>query len=264
MKKFIIPFLFVGTIIMHAQVGVGTTSPSEASMLEINGVTGSGEYRGFMPPRVPTTTERDAIPTTATDIGLLVFVQDIACLQMWNGTAWEDVRCVNATVSGNIWVNEFHYDHNGIDTNEFIEIAGPAGLDLTGYTIVLYNGNNGQSYDTDNLTGTLTDDTGTGFGFSVINYNNILQNGPDGIALVDGTGTVVSFISYEGSFTATNGPANGLTADNISESQTGNGALDPVGGSLQLIGTGNSYTDFTWSRTQVNTSGSLNTGQTIN
>ena len=129
---------------------------------------------------------------------------------------------------------------------------------------MLYNGNNGQFYDTDNLAGILTDDTGTGFGFAVINYNSILQNGPDAIALVDNMGSVISFISYEGSFTATDGPANGLTSDNISESQTGNATLDPAAGSLQLTGTGSNFNDFTWSRTQVNTSGSVNTGQTIN
>ena len=39
----------------------------------------------------------------------------------------------------NVWINEFHYDNggpnNGADVNEFIEIAGLAGTDLTGWKI---------------------------------------------------------------------------------------------------------------------------------
>ena len=30
------------------------------------------------------------------------------------------------------WINEFHYDNAGADTGEFIEIAGAAGIDLSG------------------------------------------------------------------------------------------------------------------------------------
>ena len=33
---------------------------------------------------------------------------------------------------GTPWINELHYDNAGADTGEFFELAGPAGLDLTG------------------------------------------------------------------------------------------------------------------------------------
>ena len=39
--------------------------------------------------------------------------------------------------------NEIHYDNVGTDAGEAIEIEGPAGADVTGFTIVLYNGNGG-------------------------------------------------------------------------------------------------------------------------
>ena len=52
----------------------------------------------MMPPRVPDITSRNAISTTITDRGLIVFVEDIECLQLWNGTTWEDIHCLN-TVS---------------------------------------------------------------------------------------------------------------------------------------------------------------------
>ena len=87
-----------------------------------------------------------------------------------------------------VFINEIHYDNTGTDTGEFIEVAGPAGTDLSGWSLVLYNGSNGSVYDTDALSGTLGDDTGTGFGFAVQTYpSNGIQNGaPDGVALVNG------------------------------------------------------------------------------
>ncbi|MCK6538755.1 MAG: hypothetical protein L6Q26_01755, partial [Anaerolineales bacterium] len=82
---------------------------------------------------------------------------------------------------------------------------------------------------------------------------------PDGLALVDASNTVVQFLSYEGSFTAVGGAANGMTSTDIGISQTGS---EPVGSSLQLTGSGATYGDFTWAATTANTFGSPNTGQT--
>ena len=44
------------------------------------------------------------------------------------------------------FINEIHYDNAGGDTGEFVEIAGAAGTDLTGWKIVLYNGANGATF----------------------------------------------------------------------------------------------------------------------
>ncbi len=165
-----------------------------------------------------------------------------------------------------VFINEFHYDNTGTDTGEFIEIAGPAGTDLTGWSIARYNGVNGQVYTsptaTETLSGTIADQ-GNGFGFVVISYpTNGLQNGsPDGFALVNNLGEVVQFLSYEGSFAATNGPAVGLTSVDIGISQEG---TEAVGSALQLTGTGSAYEDFTWNATlSANTSGTVNAGQTF-
>ncbi len=159
-----------------------------------------------------------------------------------------------------VFINEFHYDNAGTDAGEFIEVAGPAGTDLTGWTIVLYNGANGLSYNTTPLP-TPIPDLGGGFGVVVIDYpTNGIQNGsPDGIALVD-NGTVVQFLSYEGSFTAGDGPANGLTSADIGVAEESGTA---VGDSLQLTGTGSMAGDFTWSGPTPATSGAFNTGQTF-
>lgn len=220
-----------------------------------------------MPPRVPTNTDRDAINPQATDAGLLVFVISTGCLNIWNGTSWEDIHCTGTTtIITDVWINEFHYDNNGADAREFIEIAGTAGLDVTGYQIVRYNGNDGTEYGTETFTGVLNDDTGTGFGFMIVapGTGGIQNGAPDGLALVDNLGNVIQFLSYEGTFIATDGPANGMTSIDIGVSQTGSATLDPLGASLQLSGTGSQASDFTWTRTTLNTANSINTGQTIN
>ena len=63
-----------------------------------------------------------------------------------------------------VFINEIHYDNTGTDTGEAIEVAGPAGTDLSGWSLVLYNGSNGNTYSTTNLSGVLAD-AGNGFGF---------------------------------------------------------------------------------------------------
>ena len=164
--------------------------------------------------------------------------------------------------SPSAWINEFHYDNDGADQGEFIEIAGTAGLDLTGWSVVRYNGANGTPYGTDALSGILAN-TSNGVGFFVINLPaNGLQNGsPDGIALIDNNGGVVQFISYESNpFTATAGPANGQTSVDINVSESG---ATPVGFSLQLMGSGSSAGQFTWASPTAATPGAANNGQTF-
>jgi predicted extracellular nuclease len=160
-----------------------------------------------------------------------------------------------------VFINEIHYDNSGTDTGEFVEVAGTAGTDLSGWSLVFYNGSGGSSYRTSTLSDVLADDTGTGFGFSVVNLpTNGIQNGsPDGIALVNGS-TVVEFISYEGSFTAVDGPANGMTSTDIGVSETSG---TDAGFSLQLTGTGFTAGDFIWAAPTVETKGAANNGQTF-
>ena len=161
----------------------------------------------------------------------------------------------------NAFINEFHYDNDGVDAGEFIEVTGPAGTDLTGWSIVLYNGNGGAAYNTLPLSGVLAD-AGAGFGFAVVELPvNGLQNGsPDGLALVDDTGAVVEFLSYEGEFVAVGGPADGMTSTDIGVSEAPD---SPVGFSLQRAGTGSEAADFAFQPSQAETPGAVNTGQTF-
>jgi uncharacterized protein len=162
-----------------------------------------------------------------------------------------------------VFINEIHYDNTGTDAGEFIEVAGPAGTDLTGWDIVLYNGatGNGMSYDTDALSGTIPDQQG-GFGTVIVSYpSNGIQNGsPDAVALVDASDTAIQFLSYEGTFTAVGGPANGMLSVDIGVSENGS---EPLGQSLQLGGTGSTYEDFIWQSALDDTPGAVNQNQTF-
>ena len=164
-----------------------------------------------------------------------------------------------AQCSADPWINELHYDNAGADVNEFVEVAGPAGLDLSGYELVLYNGSNGTTYDTQVLSGIL-DDEGAGGGALSFGFPSIQNGGPDGVALVEtATNAVIQFLSYEGSFTASNGPAAGQTSTDIGVSENGGTA---AGESLQLVGSGCAPGDFTWTGPAADSPGDLNAGQT--
>ena len=127
-------------------------------------------------------------------------------------------------------LSEIHYDNFGTDVNEAIEIDGVAGTDLTGYSVVLYNGNDGKAYDTRILSGVIPAMC-DGRGVVVLFYpENGLQNGaPDAIALLDAEGRVVEFVSYEGTFTAIDGPAAGRASVDMVAVENSS----PVGQSLQ-------------------------------
>ncbi|TQV77239.1 PKD domain-containing protein [Aliikangiella marina] len=157
------------------------------------------------------------------------------------------------------WINEFHYDNSSTDTNEFVEIAGSSGINLSGWSVIGYNGNGGSSYKTVSLSGVIPNQS-NGFGTLSFAFSGMQNGSPDGLALVDNAGNVVQFISYEGTLTATNGPASGMTSVNIGVSET---TSTPVGYSLQLAGTGSKYADFTWQAPSTNTSASINSGQSF-
>lgn len=154
---------------------------------------------------------------------------------------------------GVIWINEINYNPAGTDSNEFIEIAGPSGIDLSPYQIVWYNGSGGVVYGSNVLSGVIGDE---GCGFGAVSFSTSLQNGPDGLALVSNNTTVIEFISYGGTFLATEGPANGLNAVDIGVVQ--NNTNDTV----QLGGSGDTASEFTWEVAAASSS-NLNVNQTI-
>jgi len=153
-------------------------------------------------------------------------------------------------------ISEIHYDNAGTDTGESIEISGPAGTDLTGWSVVLYNGNNAAAavtYGTPRALAGTVPTTCNERGVIVLAYaTDGIQNGPnDGVALVDATGSVVELLSYEGVLTAANGPAAGMTSTSIGVSEVG---TTPIGQSLQR------NPDGSWSGPITRTFGTCNDG----
>jgi hypothetical protein len=176
------------------------------------------------------------------------------------------------------WINEFHYDNFGTDVNEFIEVAAPADLDISSFRVVLYNGFDARMYKEDAMQ-PLSDFTvgktvnGVTFYTKFLPPANCtkgsdwcgLQNGRDGMALANyltGTsGRVIEFISYEGSFTAKDGPAVNMTSTNIGVRQRTTTAL---GNSLSVSGIGCQPEFFAWKADNTAaTPGTVNAEQTI-
>ena len=167
-------------------------------------------------------------------------------------------NCANTMCTGEVWINEIHYDNVGGDTGEFVEIAGPAGTDLSSYTLVFHTGSNGTVYNTQSLSGSI-DDEGSGIGAKAFFIPAIQNGSPDGIALIN-NGTVVEFLSYEGTFIANGGDADGTLSTDIGVNEI---SSTPVGHSVQLKGTGNQSSDFTWMAPSIDSPGDLNAGQSI-
>ncbi|MEU4159620.1 ExeM/NucH family extracellular endonuclease [Actinoplanes sp. NPDC026670] len=146
------------------------------------------------------------------------------------------------------FISEIHYDNTGTDAGEAVEIEAPVGYDLSGWQLYLYNGNGGATYTpTTTLSGVVPAAGVQSYAISG------LQNGaPDGIALVKPDGTVAEFLSYEGVFTASNGPAAGTTSVDIGVSES---EATLVGQSLQKI-------DGVWKAAATSTFGTKNTAST--
>ena len=162
--------------------------------------------------------------------------------------------CAQTTV----FINEIHYKNAGSDVGEGVEIAGPAGTDLSGWSIEFYR-DTGTIYSTVNLSGVIPNQL-NGFGTLFFTESGI-QNGPaDGLALVDNLDNLKQFLSYEGTLVAVEGTAAGLTSTDINVTESD--ADTPIGNSLQLKGYGTTYEDFEWQGDSVaNTYGAVNTNQ---
>ena len=135
------------------------------------------------------------------------------------------------------YISEF--DYYGTSDQEFVEIAVPTGTDVSSYSLVFYQAD-GTIYNTVSLgsyTGTfggqdvyVVNQSTPGFDSGGDSTGTFYPD--DAIALVDDSGTVLQFISWEGNTVyATEGPASGMSSTNV-------GYADQ---SLQSDDGGNSY-----------------------
>ncbi|MDN5200052.1 T9SS type A sorting domain-containing protein [Fulvivirgaceae bacterium BMA10] len=168
-----------------------------------------------------------------------------------SGAATIDIQMIG-TALPNAWINEFHYDNIGGDTDEFIEIVlqNASDYDLEKLHVRLYNGSNGEVYDSKDLSQYIVGENINAFTLYYFDYgSDALQNGTEGIS-IDFEDMLIQFISYEGQVTGSGGPASGQDSEDIGVSQDG---MDPPGISLQLVPktgvtSGNKYEDFQWEK----------------
>jgi hypothetical protein len=191
----------------------------------------------------------------------------------------DDDRIVNLPATGGTrglraWINEFHYDNDGADVNEFVEVVVDSDLaDLENLEVVLYNGSNGEVYDSASVDGFDQGSELPQFGFTIywLNFTgtggSIQNGGPDGLALcyrgeVVSSGGAPLFLSYEGTFDAVDGCAQGRTSTDIGVAEE---SSTPPGTSLSLVANGATYADLisgSWEAGVPETPGTLNDGQT--
>ncbi|MBW6491494.1 MAG: chitobiase/beta-hexosaminidase C-terminal domain-containing protein [Lentimicrobium sp.] len=182
----------------------------------------------------------------------------------WDGTDnVSGVLTVNAPPMPNAWINEFHYDNDGVDVNEFVEVVveNASGVNLAELRVHLYNGNGGVVYGTSSINDYTEGVTLNGFTIYTLAISGIQNGSPDGLAL-SYFNILISgqFLSYEGTFEATGGPAIGVTSVDIGVSENGTGATT---NSLQLGGAGTEYSDFFWQPEATNTMGLVNNNQSF-
>ena len=122
------------------------------------------------------------------------------------------VGCVIVDVVSPV-INEVLYDPSGADMGCFIELYGPPGLDLTGYTLDAVNGSDGKTTAVAGLAGYAIGSSGyfvlaqdatvsvPAGSTKLVKTTADLQNGPDSVVLKSG-GAIVDALGY-GSFSAT-------------------------------------------------------------
>ena len=181
------------------------------------------------------------------------------------------------SLKGQVWINEINYLNTMDffnDTNEFVELCGPAGQDISGWRVELYISvatNQFYYYGSYVLPdGSILPNDINGYGFYVlgdpelpakdqvliytneIDYTQISDGDyPSGVRLLNEGGDIEQSVSYRGLI-------DGFSLLPAAEDYSS----DPDPYSIQLTGNGSNYTDFTWA-TNLYTPGSLNVGQSF-
>jgi uncharacterized protein len=172
-------------------------------------------------------------------------------------------------VGYSVFINEIHYDNDGADVNEAVEVIAPATALKDNLVLHLYNGASASrsSYASYPLgTGPFGTSEADTWKAITVNTPGIQNGAPDGLALVldcsssGGSTTVLEFLCYEGTFTAASGPAAGLTCRDIGVFQS---PTTPIGRSLYLTGSGSTSSEFTWTGPDASSFGTANPGQTL-
>jgi len=98
MKKWILGLGLLIGLNIHAQTGIGTTTPNASAKLDV-----FSNNKGFLPPRVSLTSATDATTIASPAEGLLVYCKGDAGLAAgyyyWNGNAWATIATAGGSGS---------------------------------------------------------------------------------------------------------------------------------------------------------------------
>ena len=100
---FIFCLLFIVSLSLKAQVGIGTTNPNASAQLDVSSTT-----KGFLPPRM-TFAQRNAIASPVQ--GLIIYCTDCVAngqIQVYNGNSWVyfDGQPFSVRIGTQVWMTE--------------------------------------------------------------------------------------------------------------------------------------------------------------
>lgn len=181
-----------------------------------------------------------------------------------DGTNSETIA-ITVSALGSVWINELDYNQSGVDVNEWVELAGAAGVSLDDYELVFID-QLGVEYNTVDLAGAswVFGNETNGYGFAVIGkvapadgladytpagwVSDEIQNGSDdSVQLRKKAGPEnVHLFDYAGNNTTT-------AEDQATPLTDGNASKNTL---FLTGGPGSGFTDFYW----TNTSGKATPG----
>ena len=116
-------------------------------------------------------------------------------------------------------------DYDGGAGSNFVEIAVPASIDTSGYTLVVYD-KDGTIIETFSLGDPVSTTAGKNAYLLDDNTPNWIDiHNDEALALVDDSGAVLQFIAFKDPVTAVEGPASGLSATQVGEHSGGDKSL---------------------------------------
>jgi hypothetical protein len=212
MKKLLFTFSFaILASIAYSQVGIGTNTPDNSSMLEVQSTT-----KGILFPRM-TSVQRTSIASPAN--GLYVFDTNTSSLWFYNGSAW--INTASESTYGDVKSGFQTADHSG-----WIKLDGRAIATLSASQQAVASSLGFTSNLPDATTAYLVQDNGTIGGVTGSNTRTIAQaNLPN----VNFTGTAASAGGHNhGGATGNAGGHNhtGTTSDNGQHSHSGSTSVN--------------------------------------
>ena len=116
------------------------------------------------------------------------------------------------------WINEIYYDNSSGDVEVLVEVVvapNMSSIDLSTVLISLYNGGNMMTYGTHSLNTCSAGDLTNGFQVYTKSIPGIQNDTEETTLSLDSGSKLVELLFYEGTFTDSGGPADGIMRTDI-------------------------------------------------